>query len=65
MIEPLCIAGAVDAVMLSGAFPKITRLAASPPVVHGGAFGIDTTKGTGNTIASFLLALAGGIILSV
>jgi len=59
MIEPLCIAGAAEAVNPSGVFSKIARLAAAPPVIHGGVFGIDTTKSAGNTIASFLFALAG------
>jgi hypothetical protein len=49
-----------------GAFPKAGRFAAWPPLVAlVGAFGVDSSKGPGNTVAAFILALVGGTILSV
>ncbi len=49
-----------------GAFPKMGRLAAWPPLAAlVSAFGVDTTKGSGQAIAAFVLALIGGIILSI
>jgi hypothetical protein len=57
----------IDAIVnAGGAFPRMGRLAAWPPLAAlVGAFGLDTTQGSGNTILAFVLALAGGIILSV
>jgi len=49
-----------------GAFPKMGRLASWQPLAAlVSAFGIDTTKGTGNTVAAFILALSIGVILSI
>lgn len=49
-----------------GAFPKMGRLAAWPPLAAlTGALGVNTTEGPGNALAAFVLALVGGIILSV
>jgi hypothetical protein len=51
---------------LGGALPKMGRLAAWPPLAAlAGTLGVDTTKGMGNTIAGFLIALIIGIILSI
>ena len=57
----------IDAIInAGGAFPKMGRLAAWPPLAAlVGAFGLDTSQGGGNTIMAFALALLGGIILSV
>ncbi len=49
-----------------GLFARTGRLASWPPLAAlVGAFGVDSSKGIGNTIAAFILALAGGIILSI
>jgi hypothetical protein len=49
-----------------GVFPYMGRLAAWPPLARlVGALGLDITKGAGNTVAAFIIALIVGIILSV
>ena len=57
----------IDAIInAGGAFPKMGRLAAWPPLAAlAGALGIDSTKGSGNTIGAFVLSLIIGIILSI
>lgn len=49
-----------------GLFARTGRLAAWPPLAAlVGAFGVDTTKGAGQAIAAFILAIGLGIMLSV